>query len=75
MLSKFNSFMTFGLLLFVAGLILPFADVYIIKSVGKPAESIGIVLLFISIAAFIAGTALILFGFHKQNKQLRSKLN
>ena len=69
MAGKFNVLVTVGLVLFTAGLILPFIDLLIIKSLGKAAESIGAYLLFISLFVFAAGVILTLFGFHRKNKQ------
>ncbi|MCL4376704.1 hypothetical protein M1558_04420 [Candidatus Parvarchaeota archaeon] len=59
-----------GLVLFAAGLILPFIDVFIIKYYGKAAESIGSFILFASLGIFVAGVIITLLGFHKQKKSL-----
>ena len=67
---KISSVILAGLSLFVAGLILPFIDVFIIKYYGRAAESIGSVILFVSLGIFVAGFIITLFVFHKQNKLL-----
>ncbi len=70
---KLNSIVITGLALFIIGLILPFVDVLIIKSYGKAAESIGSILLFASLAIFVAGVIITLIGFHKQSRQTIDK--
>ncbi len=74
MVGKLNSLMIVGLSLFIIGLVLPFMDIYIIKSVGKAAVSIGSIILFLSIALFIIGVVLTLLGIHKQNKFLKEQI-
>jgi uncharacterized membrane protein YidH (DUF202 family) len=66
---KHNLLIIIGLVLFVMGLIFPFIDVFIIKYYGKAAESIGSIILFISLGIFVAGVIITLAGFHKQSKQ------
>ncbi|MGC8533828.1 MAG: hypothetical protein ACP5MV_04360 [Candidatus Parvarchaeum sp.] len=70
---KFNPLIIIGLVLFIIGLILPFIDILIIKHYGKAAESIGSIMLFLSLAIFIVGVIITLIGFHQQNKQTISK--
>ncbi len=70
---KFNSTIILGLILFVLGLVLPFIDIFIIKSFGKGAETIGTFLLFFSLAVFVAGVIITLVGFHKLNKKFAVK--
>jgi hypothetical protein len=64
-----NTIILIGLVLFVIGLILPFIDVFIIKYYGKAIASFGSFILFASLAIFVVGVIVTLFGFHKQNKQ------
>ena len=70
---KFNQLIIVGLVLFIIGLILPFIDIFIIKYYGKAAESIGSIMLFMSLGIFVVGVIITLIGFHQQNKQAINK--
>ncbi|MCL5106761.1 MAG: hypothetical protein M1322_01405 [Candidatus Parvarchaeota archaeon] len=70
-----NAVILTGLILFAAGLILPFIDVFIIKYYGKAAESIGSFILFTSLAIFVVGVTVTLVGFHSRNKRIMQKYN
>lgn len=70
---KFNQLIIVGLVLFIIGLILPFIDILIIKYYGKAAESLGSIILFVSLGIFTVGVIITLIGFHQQNKQAIDK--
>jgi len=70
---KFNQLIIVGLVLFIIGLILPFIDIFIIKYYGKAAESIGSIMLFMSLGIFVVGVIITLIGFRQQNKQAINK--
>ncbi|EFD93063.1 MAG: hypothetical protein BJBARM5_0219 [Candidatus Parvarchaeum acidophilus ARMAN-5] len=66
MLRNLNRLIIIGLSIFVAGLIIPFIDIFIIKSFGKSAVNIGIALIALSLILFLLGVILTLIGFRKR---------